>query len=124
MYAHLAPTIKNLVCTIATIPIMATISNDVKQDMASVDAQKIEHLSDAEKSSHVSKEIEAQQIELDEKEAARVLRKVDMRLVPMLSLLYLVAFIDRSNSKCCHCVCIVAIMSLTSLQSVMPKLRA
>ena len=42
--------------------------------------------------------IEAQRVELDEAEAARVLRKVDYRLVPMLSLLYLVAFIDRSNS--------------------------
>jgi hypothetical protein len=34
----------------------------------------------------------------DEAEAQRVLRKVDWRLVPILSLLYLVAFIDRSNS--------------------------
>jgi hypothetical protein len=34
----------------------------------------------------------------DEAEAERVLRKVDWRLVPILSLLYLVAFIDRSNS--------------------------
>lgn len=34
----------------------------------------------------------------DPKEVARVLRKVDYRLVPLLSLLYLVAFVDRSNS--------------------------
>jgi hypothetical protein len=52
----------------------------------------------AEKTSHSSGELEAQHLELDEAESARVLRKVDMRLVPMLSLLYLVAFIDRSNS--------------------------
>jgi hypothetical protein len=52
----------------------------------------------AEKTSHSSGELEAQHVELDEAESARVLRKVDMRLVPMLSLLYLVAFIDRSNS--------------------------
>jgi tRNA A58 N-methylase Trm61 len=52
----------------------------------------------AEKTSNSSAELEAQHIELDESESARVLRKVDMRLVPMLALLYLVAFIDRSNS--------------------------
>jgi hypothetical protein len=52
----------------------------------------------AEKTSNSSAELEAQHVELDEAESARVLRKVDMRLVPILSLLYLVAFIDRSNS--------------------------
>lgn len=36
--------------------------------------------------------------ELPEAEAKRVLRKVDYRLVPLLTFLYLVAFIDRSNS--------------------------
>ncbi|KAJ4361719.1 hypothetical protein N0V95_001612 [Ascochyta clinopodiicola] len=51
----------------------------------------------AEKASTSWGELEAQQVELDEAEASRVLRKVDYRLVPMLSLLYLVAFIDRSN---------------------------
>ncbi|PVH93054.1 MFS general substrate transporter [Periconia macrospinosa] len=35
--------------------------------------------------------------ELDETEARRILSKVDYRLVPFLALLYLVAFIDRSN---------------------------
>jgi hypothetical protein len=56
----------------------------------------------AEKTSNSSAELEAQHVELDEAESARVLRKVDMRLVPMLSLLYLVAFIDRSNSMSQH----------------------
>lgn len=51
-----------------------------------------------EKRSTSSGELEAQHVELDEAESARVLRKVDMRLVPLLSLLYLVSFIDRSNS--------------------------
>ncbi|KZM22328.1 transmembrane transport [Ascochyta rabiei] len=51
----------------------------------------------AEKASTSSGELEAQHVEFDEAEANRVLRKVDYRLVPMLSLLYLVAFIDRSN---------------------------
>jgi hypothetical protein len=34
-----------------------------------------------------------------EKEARRILRKVDWRLIPVLTFLYLVAFIDRSNSE-------------------------
>lgn len=60
--------------------------------------QRIEKL-DAEKRSTFSGELEAQHVQLDEAEASRVLRKVDYRLVPTLSLLYLVAFIDRANSK-------------------------
>lgn len=35
--------------------------------------------------------------EFDDVETARVLRKVDWRLLPVLSLLYLLAFLDRSN---------------------------
>lgn len=50
--------------------------------------------------SSAEEEIEAQFGEADEEEASRVLRKVDWRLVPILSILYLVSFIDRSNSKC------------------------
>jgi hypothetical protein len=38
-------------------------------------------------------------IELSEKEQRRILRKVDWRLIPLLTFLYLVAFIDRSNSE-------------------------
>jgi hypothetical protein len=73
---------------------MASHTADVKRD-ESYD-NRVEYA--AEKTSHSSREMEAQHVELDESESARVLRKVDMRLVPMLSLLYLVAFIDRSNS--------------------------
>ncbi len=36
-------------------------------------------------------------LEEDPKMVRRVMRKVDLRLVPMLSLLYMWAFIDRSN---------------------------
>lgn len=36
-------------------------------------------------------------VELPPDEARRALKKVDFRLVPLLALLYLVAFIDRSN---------------------------
>jgi hypothetical protein len=37
--------------------------------------------------------------ELASEEEKRILRKVDYRLVPLLAFLYLVAFVDRSNSK-------------------------
>lgn len=83
---------------------MATATNDVTGDLAVGEKQRVEHLSDAEKESSSSRELEAQQLELDEKESARVLRKVDWRLVPMLALLYLVAFIDRSNSMLLECL--------------------
>lgn len=74
----------------------ATDTSGIKQDPTWSDGQKIEDV--GEKSSTSSGQLEAQHLELDEVESARVLRKVDMRLVPMLALLYLVAFIDRSNS--------------------------
>jgi hypothetical protein len=34
----------------------------------------------------------------DEAEAKKILRKVDWRLIPMLTLLYVLSFLDRSNS--------------------------
>lgn len=37
----------------------------------------------------------------DEVESKRILRKVDMRLLPCLTLLYLLSFLDRGNSKRC-----------------------
>lgn len=36
--------------------------------------------------------------ELPAKEQARILRKIDFRIVPLLSFLYLMAYIDRNNS--------------------------
>ncbi|KAG9185414.1 MFS general substrate transporter [Alternaria panax] len=66
-------------------------------DKLSAEHQQTENVAEKISTSSGSGELEAQNIDLEEKEAARVLRKVDMRLVPMLSLLYLVAFIDRSN---------------------------
>jgi len=73
---------------------MATAMN---QEKLSAEHQRAENVAEKISNSSASGEIEAQDVELREREAARVLRKVDMRLVPMLSLLYLVAFIDRSN---------------------------
>lgn len=86
---------------------MATVPGDIKQEPVGAAAQQTEFF--AEKTSNSSGELEAQHVELDEAESARVLRKVDKRLVPMLSILYLVSFIDRSNSK---------ILSLVRLSSI------
>lgn len=76
---------------------MASTGIDAKGGASLDNEQRIENLN-PEKVSTSSGEIEAQRVELDEAEANRVLRKVDYRLVPMLAILYLVAFIDRSNS--------------------------
>ncbi|KAF2848328.1 MFS general substrate transporter [Plenodomus tracheiphilus IPT5] len=69
---------------------------EMKGDLTPDENQRIERVGDAEKIVSEDNELEAQLVD-DEAEANRVLRKVDMRLVPMLALLYLVAFIDRSN---------------------------
>lgn len=44
-------------------------------------------------------ETELALVELSPEEEKRVLRKVDFILVPQLTILYLMAFLDRSNSK-------------------------
>jgi len=69
----------------------------MNEDKLVADHRRAENVAEKISNSSASDEIEAQDVELQEREAARVLRKVDMRLVPLLSLLYLVAFIDRSN---------------------------
>lgn len=80
---------------------MAT--HDVKTDPLA-DDKKIEDIEEKKTSSDA--EIEANQLEIDEKEARRILSKVDYRLVPVLALLYLVAFIDRSNSEFPRAACV------------------
>jgi hypothetical protein len=42
---------------------------------------------------------DANAVVYDEKEAKAILSKVDYRLIPMLTLLYVLSFLDRSNSK-------------------------
>ena len=76
---------------------MATAIDDNKTSGVLADDKKVEDV--AEKDRISDGEVEANAVVLDEKEARRVLTKVDYRLVPILSLLYLVAFIDRSNSE-------------------------
>lgn len=38
-------------------------------------------------------------VHYDEAETKRLLRKVDVRLLPVLTMLYLMSFLDRSNSE-------------------------
>lgn len=39
----------------------------------------------------------SQPLNYDSKEASRIIRKVDYRLIPVLTLLYILSFMDRSN---------------------------
>lgn len=75
---------------------MASTRDDLKAEGVLAEDKKTEDL--AEKEPISDGEAEANAVEIDEKEGRRILTKVDYRLVPILSLLYLVAFIDRSNS--------------------------
>ena len=69
--------------------------NDTKEE--AVGEQKVEDIQEKKFSS--DNDIEASHVGIPEAEAQRILKKVDYRLVPLLALLYLIAFIDRSNSK-------------------------
>ncbi|KAK3658394.1 hypothetical protein LTR56_001805 [Elasticomyces elasticus] len=55
-------------------------------------------------------------VELSPEEGRRILRKIDFRLVPVLSLLYLVAFIDRSNIGNAKIAGLSKDLNLTGLQ--------
>ncbi|KAF2705280.1 MFS general substrate transporter [Pleomassaria siparia CBS 279.74] len=67
-----------------------------KHDLIAGDDKKVEHVDDGENKFSSDGELEAA-LEVDDEEGRRILTKVDYRLVPVLSLLYLVAFLDRSN---------------------------
>ncbi|KAJ4299257.1 hypothetical protein N0V90_004501 [Kalmusia sp. IMI 367209] len=73
---------------------MATAVDDAKVAHER-EEKKIEDV--GEKKAGSDSELEANATDYDGPEARRILSKVDYRLVPVLSLLYLVAFIDRSN---------------------------
>jgi hypothetical protein len=75
---------------------MATATDNMKVG-AEGEERRIDDV--GEKREMSDSELEATAIDYDGPEARRILSKIDWRLVPVLSLLYLVAFIDRSNSK-------------------------
>jgi hypothetical protein len=63
--------------------------------------------------------------ELPAKEESRILRKVDIRVVPLLTFIYLMAYIDRNNSESPLSTPVGLIMVLTfPSQSEMPKWQA
>lgn len=47
-------------------------------------------------------------------EATRIMRKIDYRLVPLLAVLYLLAFIDRGNSKLGTLFCVHSVIGVFS----------
>lgn len=53
-----------------------------------------DHFEDVETNNHEQNDVPL----YDVKETKRIIRKVDFRLLPMLTLLYVFSFIDRSNS--------------------------
>ncbi|OCT51552.1 putative transporter [Cladophialophora carrionii] len=77
----------------------------VKADQVDVDSgsdKKVDTLAEIEavdglKTVEVGFAADQVLVDLDEKEKTRILRKIDYRLVPLLGVLYLLAFIDRGN---------------------------
>ena len=73
-----------------------------KSEFIAPDDKRIEDTTDGEKKLSSDGELEAF-VEVSDEEGRKILSKVDYRLVPILALLYLVAFLDRSNSKLLSC---------------------
>ena len=54
---------------------------------------------DDEKHKNIEAVAEENVVDFDQDEVKRILRKIDLRLLPVLTALYLMSFIDRSNSQ-------------------------
>jgi hypothetical protein len=67
-----------------------------KEGAIPVDQFEFKEENDSEKAASSN---EQAAIVYDEVETKRILRKVDLRLLPCLTLLYLLSFLDRGNSK-------------------------
>lgn len=75
--------------------------SETDKKIMSVDEEQIKHLEKRPRNG-LSPEEEEFLLNVDEKEARKIFRKIDMRLVPMLALLYLFSHLDRANiGKCC-----------------------
>jgi hypothetical protein len=57
--------------------------------------------------------------QLASEEEKRILKKVDYRLVPLLAFLYLIAFVDRSNSKYIQCKSYLSVSRCPSLYQLL-----
>jgi hypothetical protein len=78
--------------------IVPALHGDEKRVKYSADEKQTE---DASSDELVTVENGATEVTVDytQEETRRILRKIDYRLVPLLGVLYLLAFIDRGNSK-------------------------
>lgn len=72
-------------------------ADDIKNEV--VGEKRTENIGEKTSSSDAECDVAVIDPEFDEKEGRKVLSKVDYRLVPLLALLYLISFIDRSNSR-------------------------
>lgn len=122
-------------------PNVATMGGDEKRVEYSEGLKHGEEFSSEEGSPHlrtVENGADVNEIAIDysPEETKRILRKIDYRLVPLLGVLYLLAFIDRGNSTCFFFLSIFASFPipislfvsttihgnfLTYFQSVMPR---
>lgn len=80
------------------------MADDAQRDIHTHHQEKI-FVEDVPSKSHDPEHIEyaTATVEITDytpKEVSRILWKVDIRLLPMLSFFYLLAFLDRGNSKC------------------------
>jgi sugar phosphate permease len=86
--------------TVATAEVrameMTTLDED-KSDTVSLEKEDINRAEAAYRSPALSTEDAEWLANIDQKEQHRIFHKVDLRLVPMLALLYLIAHLDRAN---------------------------
>lgn len=71
---------------------VASLNNDVILQREQRDARELQ-----EEYNLPMKDVLESHLDADPKVVRRIMRKVDLRLIPILSLLYMWAFIDRSN---------------------------
>lgn len=81
-----------------TTPVLIIATMSEKKEPIPVDEFEFKEAKDSEKTASLD---EPAAIVYDEEESKRILRKVDQRLLPCLTLLYLLSFLDRGNSKRC-----------------------
>lgn len=78
--------------------------NELENDSCSKDKVLHGNLEDKDRYSidEIEGHVAVEQNSFSEEDKKRILRKVDLRVVPLLSFLYLVSFIDRGNRERIH----------------------
>ena len=67
--------------------------------MGAADAKTAEATAAKESPLAASHSVQLPQVDVSDKEVQRIYRKIDVRLLPVLSVLYLMSYLDRGNSK-------------------------